>query len=103
MKRTLLLSLLGLFLGLFVNGCNPEVEGDAAGECSDGVDNDPISAQSRTKELPPRSGEVALGLLSNLYARSRDTGCIFLRSATLLHKKIFSLRCVMRIGQRALP
>jgi hypothetical protein len=39
MKRSLLLSLLALSL-LLVTGCGVEVEGDAAGECDDGVDND---------------------------------------------------------------
>jgi len=39
MNRSLLLSLLALGL-LFVTGCGAEVEGDEAGECSDGVDND---------------------------------------------------------------
>jgi hypothetical protein len=41
MNRTLLLSLLALSL-LFVSGCDAEVEveGDEAGECDDGVDND---------------------------------------------------------------
>ena len=39
MNRSLLLSLLALGL-LFVTGCDAEVEGDAAGECDDGVDND---------------------------------------------------------------
>lgn len=39
MNRRLLLSLLALSL-LLVIGCDAEVEGDAAGECDDGVDND---------------------------------------------------------------
>jgi hypothetical protein len=39
MNRRQLLSLLILFL-LFFSGCDVEVEGDAVGECSDGVDND---------------------------------------------------------------
>ena len=39
MNRSLLLFLLALSL-LFVAGCDAEVEGDAAGECDDGVDND---------------------------------------------------------------
>ena len=40
MNRSLLLCLLALCLLFVLPGCDTEVEGDTAGECSDGVDND---------------------------------------------------------------